>query len=170
MCFEMEDGVLKKYRGNEKEVVIPDGVEKIKSMAFYGDRSLEKVVIPDSVTEIGWEAFRECTDLKSVIIGKGVKKLSDSAFFGCGDLEHLELPAGLEKVGVRAFHECYSLRKAWVDGKEYWLRDSEAPKPVQLVFDSIEASRMEVVRLYESGCMDEFEYIDYNIAGDGYSF
>ena len=29
---------------------------------------------------------------------------------------------------------------------------------------------MKIVRYYESGMMDEFEYIDYCIAGDGYSF
>ena len=44
------------------------------------------------------------------------------------------------------------------------------PKPVQLVFDSLEEIRDKIRYDYENGLMDEFEYVDYQIAGDGYSY
>ena len=42
--------------------------------------------------------------------------------------------------------------------------------PVQLVYDCLEEIRAKIRRDYENGLMDEFEYIDYYIAGDGYSY
>ena len=48
-----------------KQVVIPDGVEKIGSYWFYGT-DVEEVTIPASVTEIGTEAFCSCKKLTKV--------------------------------------------------------------------------------------------------------
>ena len=44
------------------------------------------------------------------------------------------------------------------------------PLPVRLVYDCLEEIRDKIRRDYENGLMDEFEYVDYNIAGDGYSY
>ena len=85
-------------------------------------------------------------------------------------MDHLELPPGLQGVGSDAFEKCYSLKRVWVNGIEYHLRDSSAPRPVKLVFDNLEFIRDRIRSDYEDGLMDEFEYTDYNIAGDGYSY
>jgi len=45
------------------------------------------VIIPDSVTELGKNAFRDCTALTTVVIGSGVHKIEDDAFNGCTHLE-----------------------------------------------------------------------------------
>lgn len=105
-----------------------------------------------------------------MVIGKGITQISDYTFRYCQSLEHLELPPGLERVGYYAFEECYSLRRVWVEGIEYRIRDSKAPKPVRLVFDSLEVIRNKILSDYKNGRMDEFEYIDYQIAGDGYHY
>ena len=55
--FEIENGVLIKYRGYGGDVVIPDGVTSIGDGAFWDCRYLRKVVIPDSVISIGIELF-----------------------------------------------------------------------------------------------------------------
>ena len=44
--FEIEDGVLKKYTGTAKEVVIPEEVTCIDDRAFFGCSSLTEVSIP----------------------------------------------------------------------------------------------------------------------------
>ena len=56
------------------------------------------------------------------------------------------------------------------EDREYRLRDPEAPRPVKLVLDNLEYIRDRIQSDYEDGLMDEFEYTDYNIAGDGYSY
>ena len=50
-------GVLTRYLGSEKNVVIPDGVKAIGSGAFMDDGALESVTIPASVTSIDKDAF-----------------------------------------------------------------------------------------------------------------
>ena len=109
-------------------------------------------------------------DRKSVVIGKGITELQSRTFESCQQLDHLELPATLKRVGSYAFERCYSLKKVWVDGLEYSLRDSEAPGPVKMVYDCLEEIRDRIQSDYDNGLMDEFEYVDYNIAGDGYSY
>ena len=55
--FQIEDGVLIRYTGKDKDVVIPDGVTRIGAKAFFSCRSLTSITIPDSVTSIGRSAF-----------------------------------------------------------------------------------------------------------------
>lgn len=168
MVFEIENGILKKYHGDDENITIPDSVCKIGNRAFSYCQ-LKSIIVPDRVTELGSEVFYECGNLQSVTLGRDITKLGDYSFLRCCALEHLELPEGLEEVALSAFLECYSLSKAWVNGIEYRLTDSNAPKPVKLVLDSIMYGKQKVEDYYNSGAMDEFEYIDYCIAGDGYS-
>lgn len=61
--FVINDGVLKKYTGNDVDVVIPDGVTSIGDNAFSHCSSLENIEIPNSVTSIGNSAFGDCLGL-----------------------------------------------------------------------------------------------------------
>ena len=68
------------------KLVIPDSVTSIGYGAFYNCTSLTSITIPDSVTSIGEDAFYNCTSLISVTIGKGVTSIGNRAFFGCDKL------------------------------------------------------------------------------------
>ncbi|MBD5407331.1 MAG: leucine-rich repeat protein [Treponema sp.] len=61
-----DNGVLMYYYGNEATVVIPDSVTSIGYGAFYNCTSLTSVTIPDSVTSISDNAFYNCNGLTSV--------------------------------------------------------------------------------------------------------
>ena len=163
------DGLAFRDCRNAKRILIPDSVQKIGFSAFH-NAGFVSIVIPDSVTELRSEAFSDCSNLRSVVIGKGITELEYRTFESCQRLDHLELPATLKRVGSYAFERCYPLKTVWVDGREYSLRDPEAPKPVKLVLDCLEEITDRIKSDYENGLMDEFEYVDYNIAGDGYSY
>lgn len=66
-----------------EQLVIPNTVNKIKSIAFYWCVSLTSLTIPNSVTSIGSNAFSSCTALTNIIMGKNVTYIGISAFSNC---------------------------------------------------------------------------------------
>lgn len=53
---------------DDKEIVIPEGVEEIGDMAFHGDAYLEKITFPSTLKKIGKDAFSECQNLEEITI------------------------------------------------------------------------------------------------------
>ncbi len=71
-------------------------VEGLGKGTFYWCTSLERVVLPDNVTDLG-SAFHYCLSLKEINIPKSVKRVS--GFYACKSLESIEIPEGVEVVG-----------------------------------------------------------------------
>ena len=91
-----------------KRITIPDGVVKIASGAFRAYKGLEKVDIPESVREIGENAFSGCVNLSEIqILGK-VESLSGT-FAGCSSLETVALPDCLKSFEEGVFAACENL-------------------------------------------------------------
>ena len=78
MYFQIENGVLKKYTGKDKDVVIPE--TRIGNGAFEDCKSLTSVTIPDGVTKIDEYAFRGCENLTSITIPDSVTYIGEDAF------------------------------------------------------------------------------------------
>ena len=57
--FLIHGGRLYIYDGHSTELRIPDGVETVASGAFRNNSILKSVTVPDTVTEIESEAFRD---------------------------------------------------------------------------------------------------------------
>ena len=73
-----------------KDIVIPDGVSMIPAYAF-NCKSIETIVIPDSVKNISKSSFRYCENLKSVTIGMGVSNIDEQAFYNCWTLQDVHI-------------------------------------------------------------------------------
>lgn len=73
--FEMDGSTVRKYRGKDVNVVIPEGVTSIKAKAFKGKKKIESVAIPSSVTAIAASAFEGCENLNSITVDDGNKKI-----------------------------------------------------------------------------------------------
>ena len=111
------------YLNSEKVInlIIPTGITKIKSYAFYGCKFLESVVIPEGVTSIGYEAFGECYSLSSIVIPNSVTYIGDNVFSLCSSLTNIEVADD-----NLYFATCYYYREEqpttsdyywhWVDG------------------------------------------------------
>ncbi len=96
------DGILLAYKGNDSVVSVPDTVKQIGAEAFRGSEGIEKVVLPDSVKVIGEGAFEDCGSLKEIEGGEQVQEIRDRAFAGC-PIATVHVPASVEKIGLRAF-------------------------------------------------------------------
>ena len=111
--FEIEQGVLKKYKGRSSVVVIPDSVTSIDSWAFYECYRLTSITIPDSVTSIGYEAFSGCTGLTSVTIPDSVTSIGERAFSWCS-LTRVTIPDSMTSIGDSVFRDCCSLKSVTI--------------------------------------------------------
>ena len=100
--FLVTGGVLVAYRGDSKEVAVPEGVRVIAGEAFRGHTEMERVALPDSLLVIGEGAFEGCTGLGEIALGKNVEEIKDRAFLGNG-VSEISIPASVKKIGLQAF-------------------------------------------------------------------
>ena len=98
----------------DTEIIIPASYEekpvtRISNQAFQDNKTISKIVIPDSVTRIGNKAFYECSNLTSITIPDSVTSIGDMAFCGCSTLTSITLPDSLTSISDSAFNGCSSL-------------------------------------------------------------
>ena len=150
---KLEDGTLEitGYKGEESEVVIPeqigkDLVSRIGNECFSTAKDFRKksqkqvlenissVIIPDSVTDIGHEAFRGCRGLAdengfvvirsvlydclskepSITIPESVKIIDNKAFYERKSLISVTIPSTVTSIGDDAFRYCRKLRSVTI--------------------------------------------------------
>ena len=106
--FIIKAGVLEKYNGESPVVTIPDSVKEIGENAFKGLK-IEQVVFSNSVTKIGAFAFDDCTNLTSITIPNSVTSIGEHAFSRCTNLTSITIPNSVTSIGNGAFYACESI-------------------------------------------------------------
>lgn len=100
---------------NLTDLTLPDNKDiVVMKSAFLGLSSLQKLVIPDSWTQIGCEkgsSVFSSGGFKSLYIGKNVKTIWDQSFSDCSYLSEIICPDDcvLEEIKSYAFSSCESL-------------------------------------------------------------
>ena len=79
-----------------------DGVESIGSSAFSGS-SLESVVLPNSIKEIGSGLFSDCPKLKTVKFNCFLDAIPSGMFSRAKNLNEIIMPTGCTAIGSSAF-------------------------------------------------------------------
>ena len=92
-----------------KSVIIPKTVTHIGWAAFENCSGLTSVIIPNTVTSIGWSAFSGCSSLTSIIIPNSVTSIGYGAFSGCSGLTNISIPNSVSTIGRNAFYGCSRL-------------------------------------------------------------
>lgn len=126
--FIIENGILKQYLGDAKEVIIPEGVTAIEGHdrydkdkmaiklypiegAFEGCGSLERIILPNSVERIGERAFAHCHRLEEINLPESLTEVGNHAFQECVNLKGIILPDGVKRIGHGAFKLCLELKE-----------------------------------------------------------
>ena len=122
--FEIEDGVLTKYTGDETEVVIPEGVVTIGKNAFYENKKITEIVMPDSVIKIDSNAFEKCAKLKAISFSKNLESIGYKAFVRCKALKEIELPSTLKELGSGCFAGCEKLTSITCSSEVFEMGDN----------------------------------------------
>ena len=96
------------YNGSETSVDIPSEIKgsrvtAIGNKAFYSNKTIQQVNIPDTVLTIGEQVFYNCDYLNNVKLPDNLTSLGYHAFASCDSLYNITLPASLTKIGYAPF-------------------------------------------------------------------
>ena len=98
--------------GNENSF-IPNGVASIGDCAFQGCSRITNIVIPDTVTHIGYNAFAYC-GLTGITIPNSVTSIDEGAFYHC-KLTNITIPKSVTSIGNRVFNVSIGLMGVTVE-------------------------------------------------------
>lgn len=111
-AFMQGDGYVSTVYGLT-EITIPSGVTSIGGSAFWGS-AISSLVIPETVSEIGKYACRDCAALKSVTVSGTV--IGEFMFVSCTKLSTFNIGSKLKKIGSNVFNYCSALKNITYDG------------------------------------------------------
>lgn len=102
------DNCLIKVAMAEDGFAIPSYVTEIAYGAFSTTK-IKEVIIPDSVCEIGENAFASCDSLKSVKLPKNCTRIVSGMFNGCKNLINIDGIENVTEIGDRGLYDCVKL-------------------------------------------------------------
>lgn len=95
--------------GKAGAYAIPESVTEIGAQAFSGCGRVTRLSIPGSVTKIEGYAFRQCGGLEEVLLKNGMESIGTYAFSHCGNLKKVSIPASVTEIAFRAFYNCTAI-------------------------------------------------------------
>ena len=117
------DGItltITEYTGSDATATIPSSINflpvtGIGIFAFFNCNVIS-VTIPNSVTNIEEDAFRECSSLTNVTLGSGVTSIGLEAFGGCSGLTSVTIPSSVINIEEYGFEGCSGLVSIYFTG------------------------------------------------------
>lgn len=114
--IEKNDGTirLEKYVGFAKNVSVPANISNKTVNEMYqncckDNTSIDSIIIPDSVTDIGNGAFSGCTALTRVTLSNNLSKIATETFYNCEALTSITIPNSVTSIERYAFYGCNAL-------------------------------------------------------------
>lgn len=148
------------------EYSIPNGIKTIDNYAFAGQEYICRLSMPDSVIEIGENAFRSCSTLEEIEMPAGLKVIKENAFMECLLKYKLILPDGLETIGPCAFFGCYGLQYIKVPASVTDIGEAafaRCSKNLTLIVEEDSAAEKYAIENdipYSYTDIDDFEFIE----------
>ncbi len=96
---------------------VPEGVETIRSKAFYKCLELTDITLPSTLKAVEEKAFFRCS-LKEIILPDGLEFIGKDAFAFCSAVEKVTVPASVKQIDEYAFFTCTSMLEVNMLGRE----------------------------------------------------
>ncbi len=102
------------YTGASPYLEIPSeingySVTRIAEYAFFGEKNIFRVYVPESIAYIGFAGFAGCANL-SMVVFEGNTELDNSVFCYCRNLTEVVLPKNIKSINDYVFIECKNLK------------------------------------------------------------
>ena len=81
---------------NVTEIVFEEGskLQNVEYEAFYYNKEVKSIVLPDTVTTIGWRAFGNWQKMQTIYLPDGVKDINTNAFFSANTGAYMQVAEG----------------------------------------------------------------------------
>ena len=133
--FNIVDGVLVGYSGNLEHLEIPSEVKEIKPLifrthtelrsidlsktsieniltkTFFECKNVYRIVLPETLKVIGYQAFSNCQSLEELIIPEGIEEIMSGAFEECINLVQIKIPSSITNIEMNLFKNCAHLER-----------------------------------------------------------
>lgn len=123
-------------------------IKEVPVLAFKNSMA-EKIILPNTITKIGLEAFNSCYNLKNIDIPSSVKKIEDDAFYYCRGLKSVTIPDSVVSLGRGAFKECTRLKRVTLPNS---------------------LKQIDINTFYDCTALEEIEIPDSVVGIEGYAF
>ena len=77
---------------------------------FYNCKQLNNIIIPNTVTTMGYAVLQDCSKLKSVVFSESMTIINDHMCSGCTALENVQMPTEPVSINYAAFNGTSSLK------------------------------------------------------------
>ena len=109
-----DENILLEYVGNETNVVVPEGITRIKTIGNEDNRDkIQTIILPNTLKVL--ESVGSLKNLVSIDLGTSVDTICYSAFDNCIALERITIPASVKSIEYYAFSGCFGLKEIVVD-------------------------------------------------------
>ena len=92
-------------------MTLPESITEIEYQAFNGCSSLKSIDLPSQLTKLGDGVFSYCSSLQEIEIPEGVSNITNKFCWYCSNLQTVVLPSSIRKMNEYAFNGCPSLVK-----------------------------------------------------------
>lgn len=90
----------------------------IPNSAFANCASLETVILPETITLIGYSAFANCSSLSNFVLPQSVVEINGSAFLNCTSIKSLLIYPNTAVAGVSIF-------EGWTAEQTIYIMESQ---------------------------------------------
>ena len=120
--------IIEGYTGKNAVVVIPTAIDDtivyaIKSDAFRDNTFITDVTIKRGTMIIGENAFRGCKSLQRLVLPDTLDRIQNNAFYECISLTVVDIPDGVTAIGSQAFQDCRSMQSVSIPGSVNVIED-----------------------------------------------
>jgi len=84
---------------------------------MFSATKLTSILLPNNITNIGWNAFSNCTGLTSFSFPTNLRTISESAFEGCTGFTSITIPNSVKSIEGYAFRYCDGLTAVNIPAK-----------------------------------------------------
>ena len=100
--FIMLNNIIIKYKGQDKNITLPETAVAVGDKSISKCDSLESVSVPANVTSIGYAAFVSDTALENAVLDEGVQEIANDAFLDCPKMKQITIPKSVTYIGKHA--------------------------------------------------------------------